>query len=434
MAKEIIQISVRMLPVRLVLLILLLVAAVWSYFAVRWYIGNTLAEYFNPNENNIQIAQMAVSMAPGDPLTHWRIAQVSHKLLPLDQQAQTIAEYEKAVALSPNDYRFWMSLGTAYGRTGDNAKAEQALRQAVALAPSYAYPHWYLGNLLLRNARYDEAFAELRLAAEADSELQPQQFNLLWEIYSNDLEALNKAIGPMALARAKFALYLLTQGRFEDGLRFWDGLSSEDKKANKETAEAIITSLNAVYQYHNAAKVWNEISSEKYRTEVGRIFDGSFEDPVAYSPDFVFGWQVKNAPQMQVGIDPAKAHGGERSLRLMFQVRANLEGINVSQLVPLAPNTEYGFECFVRTEKLETGSTPQVQIIDPTNGTAIASSAMAPGGTNEWSPINLSFQTGEKTEAVFLKIVRVSCSTDETPICPIFGAVWYDDFSFKRRN
>ena len=264
--------------------------------------------------------------------------------------------------------------------------------------------------------------------------MQPQQFNLLWEIYSNDPEGLKQAIGPTAAARAKFALYLLTQRRFEVGLRFWDGLSSEEKKANKETAEAIIISLNALYHYHDAAKVWNDISSEKYRTEVGRIFDGGFEDPVAYGPDFVFGWQVKNAPQMQVGIDPAKAHGGERSLRLMFQVRANLEGINVSQLVPMAPNTEYDFECFVRTEKLETGSAPQVQIIDPTNGTALASSAMAPGGTNEWIPINLSFKTGEKTEAVFLKIVRVSCSTDETPICPIFGAVWYDDFSFKRRN
>lgn len=434
MAREVIHISVRRLPVRLGLLILLLVTAVWSYFAVRWYIGNTLAEYFNPNENNIQIAQMAVSMAPDDPLTHWRIAQVANKILPLDQQAQAIAEYEKAVALAPNDYRFWMSLGTAYGRSGDSAKAEQALRKAVALAPSYAYPHWYLGNLLLRNGRYDDAFDELRLAAEADIELQPQQFNLLWQIYSNDAEALKRAIGPTAIARAKFALYLLTQGRFEDGLHFWDSLSSEEKKANKDTSEAIITSLNAVYHFHDAARVWNDVSSEKYRAEVGRIFDGSFEEPVTYGSDFVFGWQVKQAPQMQVGIDPAKAHGGERSLRLMFQVRANLEGINVSQLVPLAPNTQYDFECFVRTEKLETGSAPQVQIIDPTNGAVLGSSAMAPGGTNEWSPINLSFKTAEKTEAVFLKIVRVSCSTEETPICPIFGAVWYDDFSFKRRN
>jgi len=422
------------MPIKILLVALLVVAAVWSYFVVRWYTGNTLAEYFNPDENNIQIARMAVSMAPDDPLTHWRIAQVSQKLLPLDQQAQSIAEYEKAVSLSPNDYRFWMSLGTAYGRAGDAAKAEQALRNAVALAPSYAYPRWYLGNLLLRNGQYDEAFAELRLAADADPKLQPQQFNLIWEIYSSDPEALKNVVGDAATARAKFALYLFAQKRFEDGLRLWSGISEEGKRANKETAEGILTSLNAEHRYHEALRVWNDIAAEKYRAEIGRVFDGSFEEPVAYGPGTVFGWQVRNAPQMQVGIDPASGHGGARSLRFVFQVRANLEAINVSLLVPVMPGTEYDFEYFVKTEKLETGSAPQVQIIDSTTGSSLVTSAMAPGGTNDWSPVNLSFKTGDKTEAVFLKIVRVSCSTQETPICPIFGTVWYDDFSFKRRN
>src|ERR1041385_6402279 len=55
-----------------------------------------------------------------------------------------------------------MALGIAQEQAGDPAKAEQALKRAVALAPAYAYPHWYLGNLLLRNNRYDEAFAELQ--------------------------------------------------------------------------------------------------------------------------------------------------------------------------------------------------------------------------------------------------------------------------------
>ena len=39
----------------------------------------------------------------------------------------------------------------------------------------------------------------------------------------------------------------------------------------------------------------------------------------------VFGWQVKGAPQMQIGIDPNKSHSGARSLRLTFHVRTNLE-------------------------------------------------------------------------------------------------------------
>jgi len=435
MPQEVLHVRIRNPLIKILLILLLIAAGVWSYFALRWYIGNTLAEYFNPAETGLNVAQMAASLAPNDPLTHWRMAAVTQKTLPLDQQAQAIAEYEKAVSLSPNDYRFWMSLGTAHEQAGDLAKAELALRRAVALAPAYAYPHWFLGNLFLRNGRYDEAFAEMRVAADADTDLREQQFHLTWEVYGSDTEALKKAVGPSAGTRAKFALYLLQQKHFDEGLRLWNGLGEEEKKANRETGDAIITSLKNDQRYHDAVNVWNDLSLEKYRAEVGRVFDGSFEEQVNYGPEMIFGWQVKSAPQMQIGIDPAKSHNGSRSLKLVFQVRSNVDTVNVSQLVPVAPSTEYDFECYVSTEKLETGSAPQVQIVDANTGAELSSSPMAPGGTNDWSRIGFSFKTGEKTQAVILKIVRISCNNEEdTPTCPIFGSVWYDDFSFKRRD
>ena len=432
MPQELIQISVRSVPLRVLTLVLLLAAAVGSYFAVRWYVGNTMAEYFNTSENNMEVARSAASFAPADPLTHWRIAQVSQKILPLDQQHHAIASFEKAVSLSPTDYRFWMALGRAHEQAGDPVKAEEALRHAVALAPAYSYPHWYLGNLLLRNARYDEAFAELRIASNSDAELQPQLFNLIWQIYSSDSEALKNAVGESPLVRAQFALYLITQKQFEHGLRLWNALSAEEKKANRDTAEAMITGLRNDAKYHDALKVWNDVAPDKYHAELGKVFDGSFEESVAGGT--VFGWQVKSAPQMQAGIDPDKSHAGGRSLRMVFRVPANLEQVNVAQLIAALPQTDYEFECYVSTEKLETGSAPQIQILDAASGAVLASSPQAPGGTNDWSRINLAFKTGETTHGVILKIVRVSCSDEQTPVCPIFGSVWYDDFSIKRRN
>jgi hypothetical protein len=308
------------------------------------------------------------------------------------------------------------------------------LRRAIALAPSYAYPHWYLGNLLLRNGRYDEAFAELRSASEAEPELRPQQFNLTWEIYSNDPEALKNAVGQSSGARANFALYLLTQKRYDEGLRLWNSMSSEEKKANRQTGESIVSTLKNDVRFHDAVQVWNEIASERNRVELGQIFDGSFEHAVSFGPDNLFGWQVKGAPQMRVGLDENKSNGGARSLRMTFQVRGNLESINVLQFIVIQPQTEYDFEFYVSTEKLETGSAPRVQIVDAATGADLLTTSPAPNGTNDWSRINYSFKTGEKTEAVILKIVRVSCGTKETPVCPIFGSVWYDDFSIKRRN
>src|SRR5690349_5245736 len=374
MPQEVIHVSVRHPLLKIPLVLLLLAAGFWSYYVVRWYIGNTLAEYSDPADINLRVPQMAESMAPNDPLPHWRIAQVSQKLLPLDQQGPAVAEYEKAVSLSPYDYRFWMSLGTAQEQAGDPAKAEQSLKRAVALAPAYSYPHWYLGNLLLRSGRYDEAFNELRLAAQADPELQPQQFNLIWAIYSNDPDALKRSVGPSAAAQAQFALYLIAQNHYEEGLRLWNGLTTDDKKANKETAQSIVTTLNSGLRFHDAVQVWNEFTPEKFHVEAGQIFDGGFEESLAYGSETVFGWQVKSASNMSIGIDPNKGHNGERSLRFVFQVRSNIQGISAEQLVPVAPRSEYDLEFYVSTEKLESGSAPFIQIVDASNNVVLASS------------------------------------------------------------
>lgn len=435
MPGELVHVDVRNPVVRIVLILLLLAAGVWSYFAVRWYIGNTLAEYFNPAPTDLKVANMAVEFAPKDPLTHWRLAQVSQKLLPLDQQAHAIAEYERAVILSPNDYRFWMALGTAHEQMGDSAKGELALKRAVALAPSYSYPRWYLGNLLLRSGRYDEAFKELRLAAEADADLEPQQFNFLWAIYNENLDALKTAMGEGSERRARFALYLLDRQRHDDGLRVWDSLSAEEKKTNRDLANTMVSRLLIARRYHDAMKVWNDIATnERYRAELGHVFDGSFEDAINYGPEMVFAWQVKGAPQLEIGIDPTKSNGGARSLRLVFQVRSNLESLDVSQLVPVATNSEYDFEYYFMTDKLESGSAPMVYVVDAYSAQLLASSEQAPSGSTPWTRVGLSFKTSDKTEAVVLKIVRQKCSDEETPICPIFGSIWYDDFSFKRRR
>src|ERR1044072_4748356 len=195
MSQETIKINIRSPLLKVVMLVLLIVAGAWSYFVVRWYLGNTLAEYFNTDLNSLSIAQRAAGLAPNDPLTHWRVAQVSERALPLDQQTQAIAEYRKAVTLSPIDYRFWMSLGIPYEQAGDNENAEHALRRAVALAPSYVYPHWYLGNLFIRTGRYDEAFPELRIASQADPQFLSQLFRFTWEIHSDDPSAQRNEIG-----------------------------------------------------------------------------------------------------------------------------------------------------------------------------------------------------------------------------------------------
>jgi len=433
MSQELIELNARKSTIRVIAILVLIAVTIWSSFVVRWYVGNTIAEYFVTDENSIEVAKRAQSLAPRDPLTHWRLAGVLLKKLPPDQLTQVTSEYEEAVRLSPNDYRLWMALGLGLEQLGDTKRGEEALRQATALAPSYVYPHWYLGNLLLRTGRYDEGFGELRRASEADPEFRPQLFNLAWQVYNPDFDALKIAVGSTAEARAGLTLYLFGLYRFEDGLRLWNSLNEREKRANISSGFSIVSSLIGAQRFYDAMHVWNELApDESSRASTDQIMDGGFEADIAHGPEAVFGWQVKQANQMQIGIDPSHAHTGVRSLRLLFQVHSRLDSINISQLVPVSANTQYDFEYYVKTEKLQSGSTPVIQVVEAADNSVLAFSESAGTGDNDWKRVALSFKTGTKTQAVIVRTVREGCG--ETPVCPIFGMMWYDDFRFQRRN
>jgi len=413
--------------------LLVLLALFASWFVVRWYIGNTIAEYFHPEEHRLETAQLAVGLAPNDPLPHWRLGNIAQTELPPDQIPLVVSEYEKAVSLSPNDYRFWMGFGGALEQAGDFERAEQAQREAVRLAPSYAYPRWYLGNLLLRTDRYQEGFAELRLAAEANEQFQPQLFNLAWQLNKSDSNSLKAAVGNTPLMRAAFANYLVGRGHFDEGLQLWTSLSETEKREQRLYADGIISTLVAANRYHRAMEIWNEVAPGPiYNADFGHILDRGFEDNLAHGAGAVFGWQVKSNSQVQIGIDVGQGHTGSRSLRLYFQVRSHIDAINVTQLVPVKPNTEYDFECYVKTDRLESAETPVISIVNAGDDAYLAGSTAAPSGNSNWQRVAFSFKTGPQAEAIKVRMIRNTCA--DSAVCPIFGTVWYDDFDLKPRK
>jgi hypothetical protein len=405
-----------------------------SWFVVRWYLGNTIAGNVIASSEQLATAEMAVRMAPSDPLPHWRLGKLVQTELHSDQIDRVIAEYEKAVSLAPNDYRFWMDLGGAFEQAGEIEKAEKALRTAVKLAPAYAFPRWYLGNLLVRDGRYSEAFAELQRASDANEKFRPQLFNLVWQIHKNDFEALKSAIGNTSVTRAEFSKYLVGRGKLDEGLKLWNSLTEAEKQPNRTAAESIIRSLTAAKQFHKAMAIWNDVTPvANHRGQLGQFIDPGFEYDFVNVPGAVFGWQLTSSAQVQTAVDSIESRTGSRSLKLMFQVPNQLDAINVSQVAPVEPNTQYDFEFHLKTNKLASAATPFMLVTDAADDAVLGTSEPAPVGENGWQRISLTFKTGAKTEALKLKINRGVCDADN-PVCPIYGTVWYDDFNLKARK
>jgi Tetratricopeptide repeat len=435
-------VDVRAPLVRLLLIVPVLLALTGSWYATRWYVGNFVAE-FAPQMSDealsddalaatkLETALSAMRIAPNDPWTHWVVAGLKkNSLVPADIE-DALKHYEETVRLSPNDYRFWVSLGRARERAGDVAGGEKALRRAVELAPSYADPRWHLGNLLLRSGRGDEAFTELRRAAEADRRLRPQIFNAAWFVYGENVDAIKDAVGGSAAARAELAVYVAGRGRLDDALRLWSSLNPAEKKEQHANGESVMSALLTAKRHRAALSVARELDVGAASSKVGEMLNLGFETDIDATGTNIFGWKVVSVPQAQIGLDEGNRHGGARSLRIAFKSPSTLAFTNISQLIVVEPGVQYRLEYYVRVEDLKSGGTPLVEVLSGADGTTVlGASQPLPNGSRDWQAETIDFQSPLQSDAVIVRVRRASCGSD--PVCPIFGLVWYDDFNLQR--
>jgi tetratricopeptide (TPR) repeat protein len=435
-------VEARSFVVRVLLVVPVLLALAGSWYATRWYVGNFVAEYapqmsdatLSEDEltaTKLETALSAMRLAPNDPWTHWVVAGLKSGSIKPEDRAEVLKQYEEAVRLSPNDYRFWVSLGRARGQDGDFTGGEKALRRAVELAPSYADPRWHLGNLLLRAGRGDEAFTELRRAAEADQRLRPQIFNAAWFVYGEDVDAIKDAVGGSAAARAELAVYVAGRGRFEDAMRLWSSLSVVEKTEQRANGEAVMKALLAGKRHRAALELARDLNRDATAAKVGEILNPGFETEIDATGTNIFGWKMTSVPQALINFDEDNRHDGMRSLLITFKSPSTLAFANISQLIVVEPNVQYRLEYYVRAEDLKSGGTPLIHVLDSADETKVlAASQPLPNGTRDWQAETIEFKSPPQSEAVIVRVSRASCGADT--VCPIFGLVWYDDFNLQR--
>lgn len=416
--------------VRAILVVVTLLALLGAWRALRWYTGSEIAlSAPQLSENALGAAQTAARLSPDDPLARWALATVGHRGTGENNLQSAINEYQRAVSLSPRDFRLWTDLGRAQEQAGNMEESEKALRRAVELAPYYSWPRWHLGNFLLRRARYDEALTELRRVAESDPSKRGAVFDYAWMIYGGDVNAISGVLGDSPPVRAEFIAYLLGRKRLTEALQIWSGFSSEQKKEYETTGKMLVDNLVAQNRYRMALNFLRDVSDEKAGFEVGKIANGSFEGPVAQEGGGLFAWNVPSSLQARASLDPGKPHDGNLSLRISFNASEPLD-VNISQLVAVEPAASYRLTFYIRTSGLKSAAAPVVKVISAVDKSRIAESAQAPAGENDWQKISIDFKAPADVDGIILSISRAACAA-EGAVCPIFGTVWYDDFNLQ---
>lgn len=395
-------------------------------FAVKWCFGNALAS----TAEEKQVAELSARLAPSDPLTHHTLAVLNEKTFLPDDFDKAVEEYEKAAALSPNDYRLWFQLGKARERNGDSAGAEKALRKSLGLAPNYSEVQWTLGNLLLRQGKFSESFDLIRQAADGNGKFLDPAVSTAWQIFDGDISELKKNIGDSSKIGAALASFLLKQERFDEAFETWNSLPTEERKTVfRQRGEEMYNQLILAGKYRNALKIWTDIADGSNRGyEIGKITDGGFEINEKQEKKSVFDWHITDGAQPLIGVDTGTIHGGKLSQRIIFNSPNGADFRQVQQAVAVGAGKKYEFSLFYRSD-LKTDATLKWEIVNASDGRVLTATEPI-AAKADWTNQKTEFTAPETSEAVIIRLARAACNS---AICPISGSVWFDDFVFNAK-
>jgi Flp pilus assembly protein TadD len=403
---------------------------VFAWFGIRTQIGSMLAENVTAEADGASdIIRAAADLSPFDPRPKWLDAMILRQNFILEDLERSVSRLEEATRLEPNDFRLWTELGRGYEQTERYGEAEHAFRRAVGLAPSYAAPHWQLGNFLLRQERIEEAKAELKRATETSSIYRDQVYSLAWDYFGKDPARVEELASDSADARVNLANFYAFREAAPDALRIWNTLSPEQKQYYSLLGKQMALNLYQNGDASESLSIARDIGLAN-GAEEETVNNGGFESFIGDPADALFGWRIfRSDSKFEALPDSQTKAEGLRSLKVAFRnyVRADLN--NIAQLVTVQPGKKYRLSFKLRTDNLRSGGNPFLLVLGvKKEWVRLAASDPFPIGSNDWQQHSLEFAVPDDVEGIELRTTRANCGED----CPIAGTFWYDDFRLER--
>ncbi len=426
-------IPLRPIIVRLILFLFLAAGfGLLGWFIVRAAIGDSIMTFVQRRQNlapeaQIEGADLAVKYSPRDPLIHWQRGGVYFNAANEDLMEQRLGialeDLRKAVEMSPEDYRVWLALGRVLDRAGSTVEARGALERALRLAPNHFDTRWALGNHLLRAGDRDASFAQMRLALANRPSALPIVFDYAWNVYAGDGKAIARALAPPLDIKSQLVSMLINRGKVDDGLSIWREIPSPTPK----DVQRVVESLANIGRFGPAYEIWKtaNIPDRPLPDNNSLLAQGDFEQQLTFNSNIPFyAWHIAPSGIMRVTLDRKDVYEGKQSLRVSFNAEGNVPITIATQTIPARPNRKYCLSFIVKTEEMESLSTPFVEVFDSADiKRAHVATPPVPTRDNKWSWQTISLNTAQATEALTVRLQRQPCSE---PPCPITGRVWFD--------
>lgn len=409
---------------RLTLLLAIVCLGFFTYLTLKWTFGKTIAKQAELKE----IAELSTRLAPNDPQTYYSVAVFNEKSFLPEDLKKAVENYEKAVSVSPNDFRLWLALGKARERSGDAQGAEKAFQKSLELAPNYSEVRWIWGNFLLRQGKENEAFTEISKAVEQDAKYANPAVVLAWQVYDGDLNQIAQKVGDSIAIKAQLSPFLVKQKRFDEAFNFWNSIPDEEKKTTyRKNGEDFFNQLIEAKSFRNALTVQSQISKpEDEKFAVGNLFNSDFEQNVKPANASIFDWKIGDGIMPQISLDASQKHAGIRSLIMIYNSTDGKDLRTIQQIIAVESGKNYKIEGFYRSD-LKTIGVVKLEILDAADNKVLAS-ADTQSNSKDWLSVSANFTIPATSQGVIIRLGSVTC---KQALCPISGKIWFDDFSLK---
>src|SRR5580698_675197 len=401
-------------------------AAALGYSSTR----NALAAHFAGMETRVG-QERAVQLEPGNPETWFLLGRYWQFNIEEPDSRRAIAAYRTAISLDPHSATTWLDLAAAYESEGDAAAARDAFQQAKRVYPISAEVAWRYGNFLLRQNEIAAAFAEIRHSVDADPKRAAEAVSRSWRLDPDINSIIENVLPPTAPVYLDAIRELDADAAMDPALAVWDKLQTLQPSAHIVLTDVIpfTDSLVGAHRIDDAFRVWTEAVAlanpipPPNDAPGSLIWDGGFETGHAGGG---FAWVFAPASLgVQSSADTKEKHSGERSLRLIFDGRRNVDFDGICHIAFVEPGASYRFSAWVKTQALTTDQGVRFRLEWIEN--AHNSSAETPDlhGTQPWTEVSIPWTaTGDASRQVRVCISRKPSDDFGSRI---HGSAWIDD-------
>ena len=378
------------------------------------------------SKNTKEGFQRAARLEPGNPEYWYLLGRFWQYNLDEPDPEKAIQSYRTSLSFDPNDGGTWAELATAYELEGDVSSAQESFLRAKQAYPLSAEVAWRYGNFLLRQGRTDEAFKEIHHAVEADPRRGAEAFSRCLRVEPNIDAILSKVLPPSSAIYVDILRDLTADNQIDNALKVWDHLAALNPHLAMQDSYSLVNTLLQRKDTGHALRIWDQTASfsglSQLRSPNSAIWDSGFEYGVS-GP--VFAWFYNsNSNGVQITPDSNEKHSGNRSLRIMFDGKNNINFSDVCTNAVVQPATNYHFSAWIRTAGLTTEQGVRFRLAQIGSENSLATQTPEIHDTQPWTRVEIPWTSDNNGDLVRICLTRYP---SEQANGDIQGTAWVDD-------